>query len=150
MEYEICREVVNQLEAVKKYKLKGEHLRVLIDFVYKYQIRDLNHLNKVAEVLLSVNSKSSNSVVTTPQGLLDAEIVEKEIRPEISKIREEVFGSGKQPFLSKEDALKWLDGHKTSEEELILNMRSISDGELNIFAIEHMVFLSNTPPCSNL
>ena len=157
MHYDLCLELVKGLEIVRRHHLKNSLvITAITNLVYQYQVNDLLLLNEVAESLLSVNTgKPDNSLPEiTPQTLLDAEILEREISPLVSEIRKDVFGKEDIPFPNRESALDWLNQQAPSDQDIMNEYKKTNEnsmgGEatLRLVIMEHKTFLVGTPPAT--
>ena len=149
MDNGLCQELVYDLENVKKYQLQKDEpvITVLIDLVGKHQIKDMRLLNDIAEALLAVRTGSyeGSSFELTPQSLLDAEILEKEIASWVGEIRKEFFGNEGSPFSNRDLAVEWLSKQSLNEEQ-IQSMKKSRDNDFSIVTIEGKIFTPTTTP----
>ena len=159
MDYALCLELVKGLEIVKKYYSKNSQvIPLLADLIHKYQMNDLKLLSEIAESLLSVINEESEAKARTiaqwisPQELIEAQVLLKEISPWVREIRTDIFNKDESPFPDRESALIWLKDYALSDKELsseVQNVKEISIGgeaSLPIIAIEGQLFLPETPP----
>lgn len=159
MDYELSLELAENLETVKKYHLENSPVVTLLaTLIFKHRIYDQKLLNETAESLLSINAGKTEATThaiaqeITPQGILDAEILAKEILPLVSEIRKDVFDKEEIPFLNRESVSKWLSKYALSDQDLIdeyLKKKELSiEGEATFRAliIEGMAFPQATPP----
>jgi hypothetical protein len=172
MNYDLCLELAINLESAKKHHLKdGAVIKAIADFIYDYDFRDLERLNELIEPLLTANRNTPDRPIRiTPQQLLNAEVLEKEISPWIYELREKVFGDKKAPFPSWGEAVKWLKNlrhkgwpkGKRAEamhiddyiDKMVKELRGMTvtkdgkpyTGEIKLEWIEGMPFFSDEPP----
>ena len=159
MNYDLSLELARNLETVKKYKLKNSPVVTLLaNLICKHQVNDLELLNEVAESLVSVNAGKNEDNAQyiaqeiTPQDILDAEILTKEILPLVNEIRKDVFGKKEIPFPNRESTLKWLSKYALSNQVLIgeyLKTKKLSirgEATIQTIYIEGMAFSQGTPP----
>jgi len=161
MNYDLCLELVERLEIVKKFHLRNSPvIPILAKFVHKYDVKDVGLLNQVAASLLSaINGESKVRTQTiaqwiNPQELVEADILLKEISPWVNEIRKDIFNKDESPFTDRESALKWLKEYSLSDQEIsdeVLKAKEASieeDTQVQLIAIEGQLFLPKTPPAN--
>lgn len=152
MKYDLALELVRGLETVKSHHLANSKIvTVLADLVFKNNIQDLKLLNEVTESLLSINLDKAEKAdfKITPQEILEAEVLEKEIASFVFEIRKKLFDSGDIPFIDRKSAFEWLDKYALNDVEIIENYYKSLDIEtcnLVYYKIEGRIFLPDSPP----
>lgn len=116
MDFETCLDVVNGLEAIKRYSLRGSpEAEVVARLMYKYQILEPVHLDTIVESLSAAFSKAKEAIIEiTPAGLLQADIITQEISPWVKELRRKWFMKEEAPFSGYEEALDWLESQNPS------------------------------------
>ena len=121
MSYDLAKELAMNLDVVKKHHItNGLVINTLANFIHKYDVHDLRLLNELAESLLSINENKpeKKSLDLTPESLLQADIMEKGIKPWVEDVREQAFGSKDIPFSSRDSMMDWLKQYTKTQEQL--------------------------------
>ena len=139
-------EIVLGLEAFKNNRLDNNHRLViaLVDLVTKGYY-DLPGLNKLAEAALSMDSGFSVGeypIEFSPQSILEAEILEKNIASWVSDIRKEIFKTDKVPFENRDKALVWLLQEFKKDIE---QASKINEGIVHVITYDGLMFFAQNP-----
>lgn len=112
MDYDICLEIVNKLDAIRDHKLRDSPVAEQVArLMHDYDVMELGYLNDLVQSLFASqsgeNSGSLQETKLTPDTLLTSDYLAYSLKATVKAIRTTYFGGEEPPFSDEREARRW-------------------------------------------